>query len=119
MIDSERTRQFLSSQNYMVIAVTLPDGTPWAVPVRIQKWEGGKFEWDSKLDTVHSQALATQPRMAITIFEKDGDKQLGFYAKGKGGVVVQRDDGFGRYQFTVEKSWINDETFTKREVDIT
>lgn len=115
MSDDEKIKQFLSKQHYMVLAVVTPDGTPWAVPVRIQLWQGMEFEWDSKLDTVHSQALVTNSAMAITIFDKTGDTQMGFYASGRGQLVNDRGDGYGRYRFTAEQCWINDETFVKRE----
>ena len=116
MTDDEATREFLAGQQYMVLAVTLADGTPWAVPVRIQRWEGNEFEWDSKLDTMHSQAIEAQPEMAITVFQKLDSGQIGVYAKGQGELVEEFKPGFGRYQFTAERCWLNDETFVKREV---
>lgn len=118
MNDDEKAKQFLSKQKYMVVAVTLDDGTPWAVPVRIQRWEGNEFEWDSKLDTVHSQAIAARPEMAITVFQKFEDSQIGFYARGRGELVEETKPGFGRYRFTAEQCWLNDETFVKREVQL-
>lgn len=114
MTDNEKTTQFLSSQQYMVLAVVTPDNTPWAVPVRIGAWQGREFEWDSKLDTVHSKALEIHPTMAITIF--DTATQTGFYATGVGELLHDRGDGFGRYRFTAKQCWLNDETFVKREV---
>lgn len=118
MNDNEKVADFLSTQQFMVVAVTLEDGTPWAVPVRIVAREGMSFEWDSKLDTVHSQALKMHPDMAITIFQKFDDSQIVFYAKGHGELVNSRDDDFGRYRFTATQCWLNDETFRKREVSI-
>lgn len=118
MNDNEKVKQFLKNQQYMVLAVTLDDGTPWATPVRIQRWEGNEFEWDSKLDTVHSQALEARPEIAITTFQKYDDSQIGIYAKGKAHLVDEFKPGFGRYRFTAEQFWLNDETFVKREVSI-
>lgn len=118
MSDNEKTKQFLANQQFMVLAVTLDDGTPWATPVRIQRWEGNEFEWDSKLATVHSQAIAARPDMAITVFQKFEDSQIGFYARGHGVLVEETKPGFGRYQFTTEQCWLNDETFVKREVQL-
>lgn len=117
MNDTEKTKQFLDKQEYMVLAVTLDDGTPWAVPVRIRERDGHRiFEWDSALETVHSKALQARPDMAITIFQKLEDSQIGFYAKGRGELVEEFKPGFGRYRFTAERAWINDETFVKREL---
>lgn len=51
MTDHEKVAKFLSTQQHMVLAVMLPDGTPWAIPVKIQAHEGNVFEWDSSLQT--------------------------------------------------------------------
>jgi hypothetical protein len=118
MNDKQRIQQFLENQKFMVVAVVLDDGSPWAVPVRIQRREGAEFEWDSKTSTVHSQALAANPLASITIFEKQPTTQFGFYAKGQVSVVDTRDDGYARYRFTAEQSWINDESFVKQEVSL-
>lgn len=118
MTDTEKLEQFLAQATHMVLAVTLEDGTPWAVPVRLQRHEGTEFEWDSKLDTVHSQALTVNPAMAITIFSKDKGQEFGFYAQGHGEEVSRRDDGYARYRFTAVQTWMNDETFTKRKVSL-
>lgn len=116
MTDREKLEQFLATQRHMVLAVTLEDGTPWAVPVKMQQREGlGVFEWDSRLDTVHSKALETHPQMALTIYQKESPWQIGFYAKGRGELVECNGD-YGRYRFAAEQVWLNDETFVKREV---
>ena len=54
----------------MTIAVVLDDGTPWAVPVKIQLQWGNAFEWDSKLDAEHSQAIAKRPDISISLYQK-------------------------------------------------
>ncbi|HCR55668.1 TPA: hypothetical protein DIV49_01730 [Candidatus Saccharibacteria bacterium] len=118
MNDSEKLRNFLQSATHMVVAVLLPDGTPWVVPVRIKNWQGKEFEWDSKVDTQHSLAIGQNPTMAVTIFQKQEDAQIGVYMKGHGELVEQKDDDFGRYKFTAEQVWLNDETFVKREVEL-
>lgn len=118
MNDNDKTRQFLSEQQFMVIAVTLEDGTPWAVPVQILRRVGNEFEWDSNLQTVHSRALEVTPKVAITIFQKLENSQIGVYAKGHGELVEDKGNGFGRYRFTAEQAWLNDETFVKREVEL-
>ena len=119
MSDDEKALQFLTTQKHMVLAVVLDDGTPWVVPVKLQAHDGLRtFEWDSRLDTVHSRALAGHPQMAITIYQKEEPWQIGVYAKGSGELVEDRGDGYGRYRFTAVKAWLNDETFVKREVRI-
>lgn len=118
MNENERTKEFLAGQKFMVLAVILEDGTPWAVPVNIRAWNGREFEWASKLDTVHSKAIETRPEMAITIFQKLENGQVGFYARGRGELIETQEHGMGRYRFTAEQCWLNDETFVKREVEL-
>lgn len=43
MNDHEKVVEFLKSQTHMVVAVTLPNARPWAVPVRILHHEGTVF----------------------------------------------------------------------------
>ena len=116
MNDTEKLTQFLSKQQYMILAVILPDGTPWVFPVRLRRWEANVFEWDSKLDTEHSKALEMQPEMAVTMYEKLENSQYGVYLKGTAELVEEFAPGVGRYRFTAEECWVNDETFRKRQV---
>jgi len=118
MTDKEKLERFLSEQKHMILAVVLDDGTPWAVPVRIQQRRERVFEWDSKLDTIHSKALTERAGTAITIFDKSSDSQIGFYAKGKAKLIEEYKPGYGRYSFVAMHCWMNDETFVKREVEL-
>lgn len=119
MDTTERTKEFLGRQKHMVIGVVDGD-EPWLVPVSIKRHEGKVFEWDSKTDTRHSQALVNNPRIGLVIFQPRDEQegQFGFYASANAEVVETRDDGFARYRATVTRAWINDESFTKQEVDI-
>lgn len=118
MTDQQKVQQFLENAGYMVLAVTLDDGTPWALPVRIQAWHGNEFEWDSKTDTEHSKTITGRPQIAVTIFDKQENAQMGVYMKGKAALREEKDGGFGRYVFTAEEVWLNDETFVKRRVEL-
>ena len=118
MDDKQKLEQFLSEQQFMVLAVTLADGTPWAVPVRIGKHEAGDFWWDSALETEHSKVISDSTPVAITIYQKTESIMFGFYAKGVATLVEEYKPGYGRYKFTVNECWINDETFVKREVSL-
>lgn len=118
MNDQQKLEQLLNEQQYMVLAVTLEDGTPWAVPVRIQARNGIEFTWDSVLTAEHSKALLINSKMAVTIFQKKETSQTGLYAKGTGELVEELKPGFGRYKFTAKQCWLNDETFVKREVSL-
>jgi len=94
MNDEEKLEQLFKQQQFMILAVTLADGTPWATPVRIQNRQDNQFEWDSKLDTEHSKAIAVRPKIAVTIFQKKEDSQIGFYAKGEAELVEEIKPGF-------------------------
>ena len=118
MTDNEKIEQLVDTEQFMILAVTLDDGTPWVVPVKLQAHDGYRtFEWDSRLDTMHSRALAARPNMAVTIFRKEADKQTGFYARGTAELAEAHGE-YGRYRFTTAEAWINDETFVKREVKL-
>lgn len=110
--DTKFVQEFLSEQHFMVLAVTLDDGSPWAVPVRISRWQGREFEWDSKLDTLHSQALVARSAMSVVVFNTE--QQVGVYFSGQGRLVEERGSGMGHYRFTAEHAWLNDKTFIKR-----
>lgn len=119
MTDKAQLNTFLAEQKYMTVAVTLDDGTPWAVPIRIKLQWGIAFEWDSMLDTVHSKAIAKRPQVALSIWTPDGDStaQFGFGARASAELVSDK-AGMGRYRATVSKCWITDATFVKREVEL-
>lgn len=118
MNDQQKLEQLLSEEQYMSLAITLDDGTPWVVPIRIKRRGGNEFEWDSSLASLHSKMIVGKTQAAITIFQKNEDSQIGFYAKGTAELVEELKPGFGCYKFVAEKSWINDETFVKREVTL-
>ena len=118
MQDKQKLEEFLSRTQYMTIAVTLDDGTPWAVSVRILHREGNVFEWDSKTDTEHSKAIAMRPTIAISMFEKVEDRQFGVYAQADAMLMRENEHGVGRYKAVTKDVWVNDETFIKRRVDV-
>lgn len=121
MNDKEQLLTFLTVQQYMTIAVTLDDGTPWATPVRIKAWEGKMFEWDSHVHTEHSKAIAVRPSVALSIFTSEGEDtiQFGFYAHAMAEQITEPNEhGIARYRATVSKCFINDASFKKREVEL-
>lgn len=118
MTDAEKARSFINRQNHMVVAVVLEDGSPWAVPVKIQAKGEWSLEWDSRVDTLHSQAIKRDPRVAITMFEKAEDTQTGLSLACHAEVIERHDDDVARYRATIHRAWITDETFVKREVEL-
>lgn len=109
---------FLKRQTHMTIAVTCPDGSPWAVPVHIQQLEHNVVEWESSVESVHSQAIALEPRIALSMFQLThaGYREFGFYAKADAEKVADLPGGRARYRAVMTKVWINGEDHTKREL---
>ncbi len=118
MNDRKRIEAMLEKQQYMFLSVVLSEGTPWVVPVKIQLRQGNTFEWDSKLDTRHSTAIEDNPSVAITIIEAGDTPKVALYASGVAELVEKKDHGLGRYRVTVRRSWMNDETYIKREMEL-
>jgi hypothetical protein len=120
--DIELLKTFLTEQKYMTIAVTLDDGTPWATPLRIKGWQGRSFEWDSHIGAEHSKAISNRPQVAISIFsiytpEGEGTIQFGFYAHATAEQISESNEhGVARYRALVNKAFINDASFRKREL---
>jgi len=109
MSDKQIVKALLEKSKHMIVAVTLDDDTPWAVPVRIKQRNGWVFEWDSMPTTVHSQAVATHPTIALIVFSIDED--IGLYAKAIAEELseIRRDDGSVRYRATVTEAWLNEQ----------
>jgi predicted pyridoxine 5'-phosphate oxidase superfamily flavin-nucleotide-binding protein len=118
MTTNEEVITFLVRQKHFVLAVIDEDGSPWAVPLAVKRWEGRVIEWRSALSTVHSQAIEREPRVSMCVFAKEEDRQIGFYAKGTARMSEDTGDGYANYTVTIDHAWLNDETFVKREFDL-
>lgn len=114
--DKQTARQFLASQQYMVVSVTLADGSPWAVPVRILRHEAKLLEWDSHVDSQHSRVIERDPRVMLLCY--DANTQTGVYMTASVTNIERRDDGFARYRAEVGQAWLNDASFVKRPVEL-
>lgn len=117
MTTNDELKEFLGSSKLFVLSVVTDDGSPWVTPLTIKKWQGHQIEWDSAVSTVHSQAIAREPRVALCVFKKEGDKQVGFYASANAQMIEDKEDGFARYSAIIDRAWLNDEDFVKRELD--
>ena len=117
---AEYVRAFLARQTHMTIAVICSDGTPWAVPVHVQKWDGGTLEWESSIDSLHSQAILAEPRIAISMYEltAGGQNEFGFYVKAHAQKVADVPNQRARYQATIDAAWINGQDHVKRDVPL-
>lgn len=76
----------------------------------------GIFEWDSMMSTEHSKAIAEHPEIMLLCFDTKKDDQAGVYMNATVTDITPKDHGAARYRAEVSKAWLNDETYTKREV---
>ncbi|MGB3023910.1 MAG: pyridoxamine 5'-phosphate oxidase family protein [Candidatus Saccharimonadales bacterium] len=119
MTPEQKAAVFLEGQTHMIVAVTCDDGRPWAVPVVIQQRDGKVFEWDSRLDAVHSLAIARDPRVAICLYRASSDEgeEIVVYGDGTAEIVEQRGE-YARYRATLQTAWMNDVDHVKRPISV-
>lgn len=112
-------RQYLHDLKFIVIAVVTDDGKPWAVPVGIQKYNKGALEWFSKVDTVHSRAIAQNPQISLTAFttKQDAQGEYGFYATAHARKQLGLPGGVALYKAEIEQAWYNDAQHIKTKID--
>jgi hypothetical protein len=112
-------REYLRKVKYVTISVIDEDGTPWAVPVAVQKYHDGRLEWFSKADTVHSKAISRNAAIAISAFTTKQDEQgeYGFYAKAVARKKLPLPTGLGLYEAEITEAWYNDERHNKKPID--
>ena len=81
----DAARRILESNRYAVLATVDPAGEPWATPVWFAHRDLDVLLWVSSPDTRHSQALATEPRLAVTVFDSGVEPGHGtaFYGRGR------------------------------------
>ncbi len=108
-------RQFLEAAKYAVIAVTTQDGTPWAVPVAVQRYKNQTIEWFSKTDTVHSIAIEQNPVVALTVFM--GDPTYGVCATAHAKKLLSLPGGVARYAAVIDDAWYNTGKHVKTHID--
>lgn len=118
MDDQQKVTEFLQNQTHMVVTVVLANGKPWAVPVRILHHEPNVFEWDSGVDTEHSKAIAENPEINLLCYDNTKDNQVGVYMQATVTKVTPKENGIARYHAEVIGTWLNDETYVKREVTV-
>ena len=61
----------LFAENILATLATVnADGTPWSTPLHVAS-DGEYIYWFSKESTVHSQNIARDPRVSLTLFSPD------------------------------------------------
>lgn len=81
----------LFAENVLATLATVnADGTPWSTPLHVAS-DGKYVYWFSKESTVHSQNIARDARVSLTLFSPDESRgPKGVYVNGQ--VELLRDD---------------------------
>ena len=74
----------LFAENILATLATVnADGTPWSTPLHVAS-DGEYIYWFSKESTVHSQNIASNPRVSLTLFSPDESRgPKGVYVNGQ------------------------------------
>ena len=74
----------LFAENILATLATVnADGTPWSTPLHVAS-DGEYIYWFSKESTVHSQNIARDPRVSLTLFSPDESRgPKGVYVNGQ------------------------------------
>jgi hypothetical protein len=82
---TETAARLLSASPYVVLATVDPSGSPWASPVWFAHRGLDTLVWVSRPEARHSQAIAAEPRLAVTVFDSTVAPGRGsaFYGRGR------------------------------------
>lgn len=74
----------LFAENILATLATVnADGTPWSTPLHVAS-DGEYIYWFSKESTIHSQNIARDPRVSLTLFSPDESRgPKGVYVNGQ------------------------------------
>lgn len=86
-------RELLSRVRYVVLATAGTDGVPWATPVWFAPDGLDRVLWVSWPGSRHSQLLAEQPRVALTVFDssRPSAEAAAFYARATAAMCPEPD----------------------------
>lgn len=68
------------------------------------------------MSTEHSKAIAEHPEIMLLCFDTKKDDQVGVYMLATVTSITPKAGGLARYHAEVSRTWLNDETYIKREV---
>lgn len=92
--------QFVFDENVIgVIATVNEDGSPWATPVHMAADDAYVY-WFSKETRVHSQNIARDGRVSLSLFSPDDSKgPKGIYINGRAEKLLDKQDEIAREVF--------------------
>ncbi len=89
----ERARQIVDGNKYMVLATADRNGMPWAAPVFYVHDTKYNLYFLSAIDARHSENIAANPNVALTIFNSTSPVGVtdGVQISGKASLVEEKD----------------------------
>jgi len=89
----QRVSHIIRSNQYMTMATTSKTGQPWITPLYFASVGARRFYWYSPKKTKHSQNIAQNPRVAITLFDSREipERVDAVYIKARARVVKQKE----------------------------
>jgi hypothetical protein len=135
----------LRTHPIVVIATVGMDGKPWAVPVHQVTDAKGRLTWQSEKNSRHSRNIAANPSLSATLFSATHeDGEISLFLEGDAAEVGDEpeiteilrirngsgktppspteftgDANYRMYRFTPTAVWLNDDSHTKVQVDLT
>lgn len=111
-------RDFVAAQTHMMLSVVLENEKPWTVPVKIDRVQDGRFEWLSKTETAHSQAIKLNPNVMICLYDRTVEEKSALYLEAVAELSGEEENSLVRYSAKVIQAWLNDESHIKREIQL-
>lgn len=93
---TEQAQQVFAENVLATLATVHADGTPWSTPVHVAT-DGEYVYWLSKESTLHSQNIARDARVSLTLFSTDESRgPKGVYVNGKASLLAGDSERAGR-----------------------
>jgi Pyridoxamine 5'-phosphate oxidase len=88
---ADQARAILAANRYAVIGTASPSGDPWVSPVYFGHRGLGTLMWLSRPSARHSQLIAGNDRIAVTVFDSTAAMGQGsaFYARASAGLCPE------------------------------
>jgi len=93
-INKQKIDQILKENLYMTISVASKDGDPWIANLYYAYDKDYNFYWYSPKDSLHSQRINENSRVALAIFNSTtvGDDVDAVYIKAKAYEITKKSD---------------------------
>lgn len=111
---NEEVQKIFNENILGTLATVNQDGSPWSTPVHVVT-DGQAVYWFSKQSAQHSQNVARDPRVSLTLFSPDESRgPIGAYVNGQV-EVLSGDDDLAARQVFVDRAGAIPKTFENFE----